>query len=90
MDTIARKLMLSRRTLQRRIEAEDTTYQQILDTTRNDLARHYLENTVLSVPEISYLLGFTEANSFYRAFRGWTGTTPDHVRRTRAGAVAAG
>jgi AraC-like DNA-binding protein len=81
MDAIARKLMVSKRTLQRRIEAEATTYQQILDSTRTDLALHYLENTALSVAEISFLLGFTEPNSFYRAFRIWTGSTPDHARR---------
>lgn len=83
MDTIARKLMVSKRTLQRRIEAEGTTYQQLLDTTRTDLATHYLESTTLSVAEISFLLGFSEPNSFYRAFRVWTGTTPDIVRRSR-------
>lgn len=83
MDTIARKLMVSRRTLQRRIEAEGTTYQQILDNTRTHLATHYLENTALSVSEVSFLLGFSEPNSFYRAFRTWTGTTPDTVRRAR-------
>lgn len=79
----ARKLTMSRRTLQRRIEAEGTSYQQILDTTRHDLAAHYLENTALSIAEIAFLLGFREPNSLYRAFRGWTGTTPDHVRRAR-------
>ncbi|MFD4604022.1 AraC family transcriptional regulator ligand-binding domain-containing protein [Streptomyces sp. NPDC058464] len=83
MDTIARKLTLSKRTLQRRIEAEDTSYQRILDTTRNDLARHYLVNTDLSIAEVSFLLGFSEPNSFYRAFRMWTGTTPDTLRHTR-------
>jgi AraC-like DNA-binding protein len=81
LDTIARKLMLSKRTLQRRIEAEGETYQQILDTTRTELATHYLENTALSVAEIAFLLGFSEPNSFYRAFRVWTGSTPDIVRR---------
>jgi AraC-like DNA-binding protein len=75
--------MLSRRTLQRRIEAEATTFQQILDTTRTELATHYLEHTALSIAEVSFLLGFSEPNSFYRAFRGWTGTTPDNVRRAR-------
>lgn len=90
MDAIARKLMLSKRTLQRRIEAEATTFQQILDTTRADLARHYLENTALSVAEIAFLLGFSEPNSFYRAFRVWTGTTPDNVRRARDPQVAPG
>ncbi|MGE0219071.1 AraC family transcriptional regulator ligand-binding domain-containing protein [Mycolicibacterium sp.] len=88
MDTVARKLMLSKRTLQRRIEAESTTYQQILDTTRAELARHYLENTALTVAEISFLLGFSEPNSFYRAFRAWTGTTPDVVRRGSQGVPA--
>ncbi len=81
MDTVARKLTMSTRTLQRRIEAEGTTYQQILDGTRADLAMHYLENTALSIAEIAFLLGFAEPNSFYRAFRGWTGTTPDNLRR---------
>jgi AraC-like DNA-binding protein len=81
MDAVARKLMLSRRTLQRRIEAEATTFQQILDATRTELALHYLESTDLSIAEISFLLGFSEPNSFYRAFRLWTGSTPDHVRR---------
>ncbi|MFF7467911.1 AraC family transcriptional regulator ligand-binding domain-containing protein [Streptomyces sp. NPDC008092] len=83
MDTIARRLTLSKRTLQRRIEAENTSYQRILDTTRSDLARHYLVNTELSVAEVSFLLGFSEPNSFYRAFRTWTGTTPDALRHTR-------
>ncbi|MFE3057864.1 helix-turn-helix domain-containing protein [Nocardia sp. NPDC059239] len=82
MDTIARKLTLSKRTLQCRIEAESTSFQQILDMTRNDLAKHYLGNTGLSGAEISFLLGFSEPNSFYRAFRVWTGTTPDKLRRT--------
>lgn len=83
MQSIARKLALSKRTLQRRIEVEGTSYQVLLDETRTNLARHYLENTTLSVAEISFLLGFSEPNSFYRAFRVWTGTTPDHLRRAR-------
>jgi AraC-like DNA-binding protein len=90
MASIARKLALSTRTLQRRIEAEGTTYQQVLDDTRTDLARHYLQNTALSVAEIAFLLGFSEPNSFYRAFRAWTGTTPDAVRRPRDSTLATG
>lgn len=84
IDAIARKLALSKRTLQRRIEAESTSFQHILDTTRHHLATHYLEHTTLSIAEISFLLGFTEPNSFYRAFRAWTGTTPDRLRRAPA------
>lgn len=81
MEAVARKLAMSKRTLQRRIVAEGGSYQQVLNETREALARHYLENTVLPTGEISFLLGFDEPNSFYRAFRGWTGKTPDSVRR---------
>jgi AraC-like DNA-binding protein len=83
IDAIARKLAVSRRTLQRRIEDEGSSYQQILQETRESLARHYLQKTALPPTEISFLLGFDEPNSFYRAFRMWTGTTPEHVRRHR-------
>jgi AraC-like DNA-binding protein len=81
IEAIAGKLAMSRRTLQRRIEAEGTSFQAILRNTREALARHYLEKTNLAPAEISFLLGFDEPNSFYRAFRSWTGTTPDGVRR---------
>jgi AraC-like DNA-binding protein len=81
IDAIARKLAVSARTLQRRIEDEGGSFQQILQDTRESLARHYLEKTALPPAEIAFLLGFDEPNSFYRAFRMWTGTTPDRVRR---------
>lgn len=81
MEAVARKLAMSKRTLQRRIVAEGGSYQQILNETREALARHYLESTALPPAEISFLLGFDEPNSFYRAFRGWTGKTPDSLRR---------
>ena len=83
MEDVAKRLALSTRTLQRRLEAEGTTFQQILRATREALARHYLEKTALPAAEISFLLGFDEPNSFYRAFRAWTGNTPDIVRHAR-------
>ena len=85
MSDVAAKLALSPRTMQRRIEAEGTSYQQLLRETREAVARHYLANTALPAAEISFLLGFDEPNSFHRAFRSWTGTTPDSVRQERAG-----
>jgi AraC-like DNA-binding protein len=81
MEAVARKLAFSKRTLQRRIEAEGTSFQQVLNETREALAKHYLIKTSLPPTEISFLLGFDEPNSFYRAFRSWTGRTPDDVRR---------
>lgn len=80
MEAIAGKLALSKRTLQRRIEIEGTSFQLLLKETREALARHYLGNTTLPSSEISFLLGYDEPNSFYRAFRRWTGKTPDSVR----------
>lgn len=82
MEAVAAKLALSKRTLQRRIEAEGTSFQAILKETREALARHYLANTSFPTAEISFLLGYDEPNSFYRAFRSWTGTTPDSLRQT--------
>ncbi len=77
---VAYELAMSTRTLHRRLAVEQTSFQQILDTTREDLARHYLANSNLTAIEIAFLLGFEETSSFYRAFNNWTGQTPDQVR----------
>lgn len=78
---VATKLAISKRTLQRRLTQEGTTFQKVLDELREELARHYLCNTTFTSAEISFLLGYEEPNSFYRAFRTWTGQTPEIVRR---------
>jgi AraC-like DNA-binding protein len=80
MPVISRKLGVSTRTLQRRLQDEGATFQETLDALRDSLARHYLHTTSLSTAEISFLLGFEDSNSFARAFQGWTGTTPKRVR----------
>lgn len=81
MDAVARRLALSKRTLQRRLEAEGASYQGVLRATREALSLHYLERTALPFAEIAFLVGFEEPNSFFRAFGEWTGQTPDAVRR---------
>ena len=80
-DLVASKLALSKRTLQRQLEGEGTTYMKVLRDTRAALATHYLHQTRLPAAEISFLLGFEEPNSFYRAFRDWTGQSPEQVRQ---------
>jgi len=80
MQEISRKLGVSTRTLQRRLQDEGTTFQQTLDTLRDSLAHHYLRNTAMSSAEISFLLGFEDSNSFARAFQSWTGITPRTAR----------
>lgn len=73
-------LGISARTLQRRLMEEDTTFQRVLDDTREELARHYLGTTAMAGAEISFLLGFEDPSSFVRAFHDWTGKTPEQVR----------
>ena len=80
MSGVAGRLAMSTRTLHRRLQDEGTTFQRVLDATREALARHYLTNQDLSTGEISFLLGYAEPSSFFRAFHGWTGLTPDRVR----------
>ncbi|NTE56436.1 AraC family transcriptional regulator [Agrobacterium tumefaciens] len=81
MTAVSKKLGVGTRTLQRRLQEERTSFQQTLDAVRSSLAEHYLQKTMMSSAEIALLLGFEDANSFVRAFRGWTGTTPQSVRR---------
>ena len=83
MAHVAATLAISSRTLQRRLQDEGTTFQKVLDELREELARHYLNATDYSSAEISFLLGYEEPNSFFRAFRTWTGQTPEIVRANR-------
>lgn len=85
MAQVAEALHLSPRTLQRRLGEVDTSYQQVLDQVRHQLARRLLDATDLDVGEIAFLLGFEELNSFNRAFRQWEGATPARWRTTIAG-----
>lgn len=79
-NSVARHLAVSKRTLQRYLKNEGTTFQKELNRTREHLARHYLANSTLPGSQISFLLGFDDPNSFIRAFRSWTGKTPEAVR----------
>jgi AraC-like DNA-binding protein len=73
---MARALNLSQRSLQRKLSERGTTFRQVVDETRKQLAEQYLKDSMLSVSEIAYLLGFAEVSSFSRAFRRWTGQAP--------------
>lgn len=74
IEAVADKLNVSKRTLQRKLKAEATSFQKQLNGVREMLAKSYLQNTALPADEIAYLLGYLEVNSFLRAFALWTGT----------------
>jgi AraC-like DNA-binding protein len=80
IEHVARKLRLSTRTLQRRLTEDGATFQHLLEEARRELARHYLLHSSLELNETAYLLGYEDANSFFRAFHEWEGTSPGHWR----------
>ena len=81
---IARRLGLSSRTLQRRLDGSGTRFQEQLTFVRHTMASRLLANTDFDAIAISMLLGFEEPNSFARAFRAWEQTTPQRWRERRA------
>ena len=78
--SVADKLRVSTRTLQRRLKEEGDSFHSVLNSTREKLALYYLKNPSLSGAEISFLLGYEEPGSFFRAFHNWTGKTPSSFR----------
>jgi len=81
--SVGRQLGLSGRSLHRRLRAEGTTLGRLLRELRVELAERYLRDGV-SINETAFLLGYSEASAFQRAFRRWTGWTPANYRRRRA------
>lgn len=77
---VARHFEMSVRTLRRKLLEEDTTYRQLLDDLRRDLAIRYLRDTVMTVDDIGAALGFSEPTNFRQAFRRWTKATPSDFR----------
>ncbi len=84
IEQVADRLIMSKRTLQRRLSGEGTSFAEVLRTTRKDLSLHYLKRPELTSSQISFLLGFEDANSFFRAFHDWTGSTPETMRQSMA------
>jgi AraC-like DNA-binding protein len=83
-EDIAASLALADRTLQRRLAAEDTSFQHLLDEARRELARKYLADARYSLGEIADLLGFGDASNFFRASRRWFGMPPGQYREQLA------
>lgn len=78
--SIADGLYMSPRSLQLKLAALNTTFQDILDMTRQTLAQGYIEQSGLAITEIAYLLGFADTSNFTRAFKRWTGQPPSEYR----------
>ncbi|MDT8989446.1 AraC family transcriptional regulator [Curvibacter sp. APW13] len=80
---VARALGVPARSLQRRLAEANTSFGQILDAVRKDLAKVYLRDASLSMLDVALLLGYAEQSSFTRAFRQWLGQSPLQWRREK-------
>lgn len=80
-EDVAGLLGLTDRTLQRRLQAEDTSYQQLLDDTRRELAQQYLGEPRHSLAQVADLLGFVDQSNLFRACRRWFGMPPGRYRQ---------
>lgn len=80
IEDVAEKIGMSKRTLQRKLSEENTTFQKQLNSVREMLAKHYIRNTDMTTNDIAFLLGYQEINSFIRAFSLWTGKSISEFR----------
>ncbi len=76
VETVAKRMMVSPRTLFRRLEERNLQFKDVLQETREQLARQYLTEGKFTHSEIASLLGYSEQSAFSRAFKRWTGTSP--------------
>lgn len=81
LSDVAAKLELHPQTLRRRLASEGTSFKDLKSDIRRDTALHFLGKRSLSVEEVAYRAGFSEASAFIRAFKGWTGLTPYAYRK---------
>jgi len=82
-EKVAYSLNMSKSAFQKRLKAEGTTYQDVLDNTRSELARHYIGTSGMSLSEVTFLLGFTDISNFSRAFTQWVGVSPSKFREQK-------
>jgi AraC-like DNA-binding protein len=80
LDTVAAHLHISSQTLRRHLREEGTSFQELKDQLRRDIAIYHLGRADLSLQQIAEQLGFSEPSAFHRAFKKWTGVTPGAYR----------
>lgn len=82
IERISQQLFCSSRTLQRRLRQAGTGFRDELSLVRYELAQSYLRDPRLQIMDIALLLGYSEHSAFTRAFKEWSGKTPQEVRET--------
>ncbi|MDB5854026.1 MAG: hypothetical protein JWR22_2067 [Herminiimonas sp.] len=78
---IAREMCLGERTLQRRLQEEGTSFHELVDDIRRELAQNYLTQSDAAISQITYLLGFGDQSAFFRACKRWFDKAPGDYRK---------
>ena len=81
-ETMAAMLCMSERTLQRRLTEEGTSFAELVDEVRREMAQRYFQHSDFSPTEITFALGFSDPSNFYRACKRWFGRSPSTMRCT--------
>ena len=87
MKSAARRLGMSVATLRRRLEAEGTSFSEIVDGVRRSFAVRHLQEGSTTISEVAFLTGFSNVGSFHRAFKRWTGLAPATYRSRKRSPV---
>jgi AraC-like DNA-binding protein len=82
-ELVAERVRMSPRTLRRKLEQEGTSFRELIDELRAHAAIKYVRDTDLTIEDVAYALGFSDAAAFRRAFRRWTKSAPYEYRRGR-------
>ncbi len=83
VEHVARRLGMSRRTLARRLQDENTGFREIQDRARRQLAERLICDPAVPLSEIAWQVGYSSKTSFHRAFLRWFGAAPGHYRKQR-------
>ena len=81
-EKVAKRLNMSTRSLQRKLQGAHTTFGKLLDEVRQEVAEHYIHDSNVSLSEIAFVLGYSEYSSFWRAYKRWTKASPSDIRNS--------
>ncbi|MCH7882780.1 MAG: helix-turn-helix transcriptional regulator, partial [Proteobacteria bacterium] len=81
IDSVATRLHMTSRTLRRKLRAEDSGFQHVKDSLRRDQAINFLVTSRYPIAEVGRRVGFAEPAAFTRAFKQWTGVSPNRYRQ---------
>jgi len=81
-EKVAKRLNMSTRSLQRKLQGAHTTFGKLLDEVRREIAEHYIHDSTVSLTEVAFVLGYSEYSSFWRAYKRWTKASPSDIRKS--------